>query len=169
MSQSVDYIELYDYLKDYNVRHQYLGSSIRQLVAMQIKAMREDREWSQSQVGEKTGMKQSAIARLEDPRHKSMTLVTLQRLAKAFDVALVVHFGAFTEFVSWTSQLNNTRLAPPDYEQERQMILVEALPSNTDNMTFATDKDSNSGLTLMGGGFGAAQGAPGVAAASEIK
>jgi len=77
MYESVDQKELSEYLSSQDIRHLYLDSSIRQLIAMQLRSMREARGWSQLEVGEKArGMKQSAIARLEDPRYSSITLST---------------------------------------------------------------------------------------------
>jgi len=120
MYEFLEQNNLTEYLANPDVRHLYLDSSIRHLLAMQLKSMREDREWSQADVGEKAGgMKQSAIARLEDPEYSSMTLSTLKRLAKAFDVALIVRFAPFSEFISWTAQLDAKRLTPPGFIQEQ--------------------------------------------------
>jgi hypothetical protein len=44
--------ELYEYLSDPEVRRLYLDSSIRQLLAMQLRKMREARGLKQEEVGE---------------------------------------------------------------------------------------------------------------------
>lgn len=131
MYESVDQKELSEYLSSPDIRHLYLDSSIRQLIAMQLRSMREARGWSQLEVGEKAGgMKQSAIARLEDPRYSSITLSTLKRLAKAFDVALIVRFAPFSEFISWTAQLNESRLSPPSFSKEQYDVEASALATS---------------------------------------
>ncbi|MGH9117130.1 MAG: helix-turn-helix domain-containing protein [Acidimicrobiales bacterium] len=62
-----------------------LGSTIR--------SMRLAASLSQRELGERTGFSQPAIARLEAGRQVP-TLVTLQRLASAFDSDLVVRIPA---------------------------------------------------------------------------
>jgi transcriptional regulator with XRE-family HTH domain len=126
--------ELYEYLSDPEVRRLYLDSSIRQLLAMQLRKMREARGLKQEEVGDKAeGMKQSAIARLEDPRYISMTLATLKRLAKAFDVALIVRFAPFSEFISWTANLDEQRLSPPSFTNEFMARAITTTIEMTDS------------------------------------
>jgi transcriptional regulator with XRE-family HTH domain len=135
--------ELFDYLRDPEVRHLYLDSTIRQLIAMQLRSMREERRWSQTEVGDLAGgMKQPAIARLEDPSYTGMTLATLKRLAKAFDVALIVRFAAFSEFVDWTVQLNSYRLSPPEYREDHK---AWEMTGETDASSLSTKRETKEG------------------------
>jgi transcriptional regulator with XRE-family HTH domain len=133
MYESVEQRELFEYLSNPDVRHLYLDSSIRQLLAMQLRSMREDRGWSQPELGEKAGgMKQSAIVRLEDPRYGKMTLSTLKRLAQAFDVAVIVRFSPFSEFIRWTTGLNEERLSPPSFDQEQYHAVASVSAASGD-------------------------------------
>lgn len=118
MYESNEQKELLDYLSDPAVRHLYIDSHIRRLIATQLRSMRESRGWSQDDVGKEANMKQNAITRLENPKYNSMTLSTLKRLAKAFDVALIVRFAPFSEFTSWITQINESRLSPLSFEEE---------------------------------------------------
>jgi len=127
MYESIEQKELYDYLSNPEVRHLYIDSSIRHLLAMQLRSMREARELSQIDVGNNADMKQSAIARLEDPTYSSMTLSTLKRLAKAFDVALIVRFAPFSEFISWTAQIDEPQLSPPSFKEEEPPRTIEEI------------------------------------------
>ncbi len=112
--------ELTEYLSDKETRYFYLDSSIRHLLALQLRSMREARGWEQSEVGEKAGgMTQSTISRLEDPRYGKFTLSTLKRLAEAFDVAVIVRFTPFNEFISWVTKLNELHLSPVSFEEEQ--------------------------------------------------
>ena len=143
MYESTEQKELSDYLSNPEVRHLYVDSSIRHLLAMQLRSMREAKGWSQIEVGTKAVMKQSAIARLEDPRYSSMTLSTLRRLAEAFDVALIVRFAPFSEFISWTAQIDEPRLSPPSFGEEEESH-VGALASAASNpMGDIKDMDAN--------------------------
>lgn len=63
---------------------------------MQIRLLREQRGWSQSELARRCGMKQSRISVLEDVNHERWSVTTLRRLARAFDVSLLVRFEDFT-------------------------------------------------------------------------
>ena len=70
-------------------------------------------------------MAQESISRLEDPNYGRYSLKTLKRLAKAFDVALLVRFVSFGELGEWTVNLTPQKLKPPSYEEERQMSFYQ--------------------------------------------
>jgi len=133
--------ELIEYLNEPEVRHLYVDSSIRQLLAMQLRKMREAREKSQDEIGDKAGMKQSAVARLEDPRYSSMTLATLKRLAKAFDVALMVHFAPFSEFIAWNTNLDEPHLSPPSFGDEYKPAAKIRVVNTTSDIAKKTEAD----------------------------
>lgn len=69
--------------------HERAGRSIR--LAMEIQGLREKRGFSQRELAERLGTTQSAIARLE-AGHVSPTLPTLDKVAEALGVELVVSF-----------------------------------------------------------------------------
>jgi transcriptional regulator with XRE-family HTH domain len=87
--------------KSPSYRDSYVSAHISNTVAAQISSMREDREWTQSQLAEKTGMKQSRISTLEDPNYENVEIATLKRIASAFEVALTIRFVPFSELMSW--------------------------------------------------------------------
>lgn len=84
-------------------REQFVDSHLARTVAHQIRAMRDNADWSQGELGEKIGSNQNAIYRYELPDYGKHTLTTLKRIAAAFDVALVVRFVPFSELVDWVS------------------------------------------------------------------
>lgn len=57
-----------------------------------VRALREERGWSQGALGQAAGMTQSAVARFE-LGGTTPTLPVLERLARALDVDLVVRFA----------------------------------------------------------------------------
>ena len=114
--------ELFDYFDNFETRHQYVNSTIRQYLSMKIRGMRDARELEQEQLGELCGgMKQSAISRLEDPRYANITLKTLKRLAKGFDVALLVDLVPFSELVERVTERTEADFTPPKYADEKQL------------------------------------------------
>ncbi|MBI2908612.1 MAG: helix-turn-helix transcriptional regulator [Chloroflexi bacterium] len=105
-------------LKNKNYRDSYVKASIRNGVALQIRAMREDRKWTQSELGARAGMKQERISTLEDLDYGAVNLNTLQRLASAFDVAVMVRFVPFSRLVDSLVDLKEADLAVPGFDDD---------------------------------------------------
>jgi transcriptional regulator with XRE-family HTH domain len=84
--------------RDY--RHTYMVEGVKTWIARQVRTLREERNWSQADLAREGGKKQSAISRIEDPDYGQLSLQTLFDLAKAYDVALLV------QFVEWPDWLN---------------------------------------------------------------
>lgn len=82
--------------QDGDYRRSYVEAELAARVATQIRRLREDRGWTQKELAEKAGTKQSAISKLEDPGYGRCSLSVLQKLAEVFDVALDVAFVPFS-------------------------------------------------------------------------
>jgi transcriptional regulator with XRE-family HTH domain len=80
--------------------------------------MRDARGWTQSVLAQKLGTTQNAISRLENPRTGKPTVTTLKRIAEVFDVALVVKFAPFSEFVDSISEMSEKSVSVPSYDTE---------------------------------------------------
>src|SRR5262245_19601476 len=93
-------------LQNKEFRDAYLADQVRNYIAFQIRALREQatREWSQTELANRAGTTQSVISRLEDPDYGKLSLQTLIDLAEAFDVALLVQF---VEWPDWLTRLAN--------------------------------------------------------------
>ena len=86
-------------LTDRAYRHAYMEEGVKAWIARQVRALREQRDWSQDDLARESGKKQSAISRIEDPDYGQLTLQTLFDLAKAYDLPLLV------QFVEWQDRL----------------------------------------------------------------
>jgi transcriptional regulator with XRE-family HTH domain len=86
---------LWHAFQDKEYRQVYADGFSDSKIATQIKVLREQRGWTQQQLAEVAGMKQSRIAALEDVNYSSWSLRTLRRLAQAFDIWLDVEFKEF--------------------------------------------------------------------------
>jgi transcriptional regulator with XRE-family HTH domain len=102
---------------------------------MQLRAMRDRAGLTQTELGQKVGMNQNAISRLERLDYGKASLTTLKRLAAAFDVGLMVYFVPFGKMADWVSGtpylengLNPDAIDVPNYERERDEKDV-AIPS----------------------------------------
>jgi transcriptional regulator with XRE-family HTH domain len=106
-------------------RRRLVSSNIDKGIAFQIRATRTARKWSQSDLALESAMTQNNVSRLESPDYGKHTLSSLKRLADAFDVALVVRFVPFSQYVDWLSGtphldggLSPEALAPVQFEEE---------------------------------------------------
>jgi transcriptional regulator with XRE-family HTH domain len=96
-------------------RDAYVAAHISNTVASQILMLREAKGWTQTQLAEKSGMRQSRISALEDPNYENVEAATLRRLASAFDVALTIRFIPFSELAGWTATLSPEKLTPTEF------------------------------------------------------
>ncbi len=88
-----------------------MSGRIRTYIALQVRELRESNNLSQSDLAVKTGTHQSAISRLENTDYGRMSVQTLIDLATAMDVALVVKFASYEDFLSQHSDVRPSALS----------------------------------------------------------
>ncbi|SJM92055.1 helix-turn-helix transcriptional regulator [Crenothrix polyspora] len=81
---------------DKEYAHAYMEEFSNMAIAAQIKALREQRNWTQHQLAQAANMKQERISALEDVDYDAWTIKTLRKLAKAFDLTVKVSFEKFS-------------------------------------------------------------------------
>ena len=81
-------------------RDGYVASRVRTSIALQIRALREQRSLSQREFADRLGKPQSVISRLENTEYGRVSVQTLLDIAAALDIALVVKFCALREFLT---------------------------------------------------------------------
>lgn len=105
--------------KDKEYAHEYMEEIINTFIATQIKALREQREWTQAALAEKAEMLQPRIPILENVNNSSsLTLETLRKLARAFDLVLCVSFENFSRAFPITDRLAKEMLERTSREQD---------------------------------------------------
>jgi transcriptional regulator with XRE-family HTH domain len=93
---------------------EFVRERVRSSVALQIRAIREQRKgMTQKQLGEAIGKAQAWISVLEDPEYGKMSVATLLSLAEAFDTDLEIKFRSFSR------ALNELTKQGPDYFEVR--------------------------------------------------
>ena len=91
-------------LSEREYRHAYMIAGVKTWISRQVRTLREQRGWSQEDLGRELGKPQSAISRVEDPDYGKLTLQTLFDLARAYDLPLLVQF---VEWSDWLSRMDN--------------------------------------------------------------
>jgi transcriptional regulator with XRE-family HTH domain len=99
-------------------------------IATQVKVLREHRELNQTQLAELAGMRQSQISELEDVNNRSWKVRTLKKLAKAFDLVLVVRFEPFGKVLPDIGHLERAKLERPSYKDDPAFSHQPALIEN---------------------------------------
>jgi transcriptional regulator with XRE-family HTH domain len=150
-------------LKNKEYRDAFLSELIANGIPFQVKALREQRKWTQKELGDMAEMAQESISRLEDPNYGKLNLNTLKRLASAFDVGLMVRFVPFSDLVEWDINLSNESLEVASFNEEvyfkEQLAgmnsstsfseyLLETRPENVVPFTSRTSKTETAGDSI---------------------
>src|SRR5665213_79996 len=91
--------ELLASLRNEDYRRAFVGERVRSSMALQIRALRDQRVMSQKQLGDAIGMAQTWVSKLENPDYGKMSVATLLRLAAAFDTDLEIKFRPFSKTI----------------------------------------------------------------------
>lgn len=91
--------------RDY--RKEIVASMLKQGTALQIQGMMKQREWTQAQLAEKSGLTQGVISRAANPAYGNLTFNTVIEIAAGFDVAFIGKFVPFSEFERWAKNLRD--------------------------------------------------------------
>ena len=94
-----------------------MSGRIRTYIALQVRELRESNNLSQSDLAVRTGTHQSAISRLENTDYGRMSVQTLIDLATAMDVALVVKFASYEDFLSQHSDVMPSALSVESFSE----------------------------------------------------
>jgi transcriptional regulator with XRE-family HTH domain len=110
--------KLLDDLKDVETRQIFQSEHNAAAIPIQIRELRKKRKLTQKKLGELTGMDQATISDLENPNYEYTPQIgTLERLANAYDVPLIVRFGSWSELWDWEHNLTAQRLAPGTFDE----------------------------------------------------
>jgi len=109
---------LVEEFKDKEARRQYAVDFLNSHIALQIKTLRQQRKWSQTQLAELAGKHQSQISAMESVDFSAWKISTLLKLAEAFDLALTVNFESFGNFLDDTTRLGREDLERPSFADD---------------------------------------------------
>jgi hypothetical protein len=102
-------------------RHSYLAEHVRRGIAYQIRALRDQREWSQGKFSKLLDKPQSVVCRLEDPGYGKVTVQTLLEIANVYDVALEVRFVPYSSFLQRTRDVSTTSMRVAEFRDDLGM------------------------------------------------
>jgi transcriptional regulator with XRE-family HTH domain len=103
---------------DKEYAHSYMESHTVSRLAAQIHALRIQRGWSQEQLAEHSGIAQERISKIESADFDSLTMKTLQKFSRAFDVNLFIAFDSFCHGILDVANLNREQLEVKSREED---------------------------------------------------
>ena len=96
--------------EDRQYAHAYMERHAVTRLAAQIHALRKQRNWSQEELAQRAGIAQERVSKIESADFESLTLKTLQKFSRAFDVNLFTSFQPFSQGVLDVVSLTKDRL-----------------------------------------------------------
>ena len=133
-------------LTDREYRHAYMAEGVKTWIARQVRALREQRDWSQGDLARESGKKQSAISRIEDPDYGQLTLQTLFDLAKAYDLPLLVQFVEWQDWLYRMEDVSTEALRKEAFDGDQLAALSQQYLTSGESLltTYAAN-----GVTLF--------------------
>jgi len=126
--------------KNKEYAHGYMESFCVDRIASQIHTLRKQRNLSQEELSQISGIAQERISKLESGDFSSITMKTLNKLSRAFDVNVSIKFESFSKAISDVIGLNESvlqvtgrdkDLTRPYLEQLKTISAGHALPKAT--------------------------------------
>jgi transcriptional regulator with XRE-family HTH domain len=106
-------------LADKEFRHEYMMDQVRSYIAFQIRALREQRGWNQSDLARMSNKTQSVISRIEDPDYGKLSLQSCLEIAVTFDLPLLVQFVEWDDWLARMSNVSPSALRKRSFDQSR--------------------------------------------------
>lgn len=115
---------------DKTYRDAFVAENIYGRLALKILALREAQGLSQKELGDKLGVAQTWVSKLEDPNYGKLTLSTLLRLASAFDVGIEVDFVPFSKILDGALALTSQSWQVPSFDEDMGTKNIQVEASN---------------------------------------
>ncbi len=116
--------QMWEKLKDLDFRKQFIDAYVDERIAFQIRSLRNKKGKTQPEFAQELGVKQPLVSSWENPSYGRYSLSTLKKLAKVFDVGLLVSFVPFSTLINWTIDLTPNVIAPPSFAEEQKNDLT---------------------------------------------
>ena len=114
--------QLLESLRDPEYRRQFVDERVRSSMALQIRALRDQRHISQKELGDAIGMAQTWVSKLENPDYGKMSVSTLLRLAHEFDTDLEIKFRPFSTTIDRLPKQSDDYFLVPSFKDEFEQL-----------------------------------------------
>ncbi len=112
-------------------RDAYLEAQVHSWISHQFRALRKSMGLTQKEMAEKIGKPQSVISRLENDEYGKVSVQTLLDVAQAVDVALLVQFVSYPDFLERMRDKSPAGMVPENITEStarmNRAVATEAL------------------------------------------
>jgi transcriptional regulator with XRE-family HTH domain len=139
-------------LKHKAYRDAYTVEHVKTMTPLQIRTLREQREWTQGKLAAEAKTTQTAISRTEDPNYGNLTLNNLLKIAAALDVGLLVKFVPFSRLVKEFEDLSPEAMSAPSFMDELPSLEAWAADTHAASAIMLESMKSSLVLTYSSAG-----------------
>lgn len=111
-----------DRLKSKMYRDAYLESQVHGWISHQFRALRISMGLTQKEMAQKIGKPQSVVSRLENDDYGKVSVQTLLDVAHAIDIALLVQFVSYPDFLVRMRDKSNASMVPENLSQSEARV-----------------------------------------------
>lgn len=133
--------KLREEFKNKEYAHGYMETFCVDRIASQIHTLRKQRDLSQEELSRLSGIAQERISKLESGDFDSITMKTLNKLSRAFDVNLSIKFEPFAQAITDVIGLNEQILQVTS-RHDNLIIMPYLVQLKTSSSGYATPKPS---------------------------
>jgi transcriptional regulator with XRE-family HTH domain len=132
-------------ITDKKARNAFVYQQAVNGIPFQMRAMRQEREWTQGDLAREADKPRNVITRLEDPNYGKLTLKTLFEIASGFDVALLIKFVPFSRLLREYKNVSPSALGAKSISKERNQLLRNARAIDAKTAT----EETSGGIALV--------------------
>jgi len=103
---------------DEEARRQYAHDMLDAFIALQIKTLRQQRGLTRRDLADLAAVETSRVSAMERIDHQKWDISILRRIAEALDLALVLRFESFGQFLNEVSALDRASLERPSFSED---------------------------------------------------
>ncbi len=134
-------------------RDEFVADQVRLLIALSVRALREQRGMSQAEFGNLIGKPQSVVSRLEDPDYGRASVQTLLEIAAALDIPVSI---TFPQWEDWFRSIRKNKKADLERRDFNGVIQAEQAvndPTVLQFSAFSQEKAISATVTVDQGGI----------------
>jgi transcriptional regulator with XRE-family HTH domain len=99
-------------------RDAFIAEQIFTRLPLKIRFLRDAKDLTQKQLGQRAGIAQTWVSKLEDPNYGKLTISTLLKIASALDVGLQIDFVPYSRVLDAALELSPTTFGVVSFAED---------------------------------------------------
>lgn len=105
-------------MEDDEFRDSFVADHVRMRLALLIRSLREQRGWSQAELGRRMGKPQSVVSRIEDPDYGKLSTQTVFEIAAAFKLPVYLDLPNWDEWFRLMEDMSSRTFGRRGFDAE---------------------------------------------------